>query len=417
MDSKYDKQRGDSPVKSSTQQVSAPVNPSQRQITPIECVKTALMHREPDRLPLDIGGTRVTGIHIKAYREYRRRLGLAESNAEMQIRYLQLPKVEEDFRKLLKVDVESVNPATYTEESDISSDGEGKAYFDRWGCKWYMPENGNYFDLVSFPLAGAECAKDIEKYRWPDESFAPLFKDFPSQIDATVNVNRRALVLGRTCPGIYEMLHILCGYEKALMDLACNQTLTEAIMDKVLDLKLIYYKAAIERILASGVDYFIISESDDLGSQSGLILSPEMYRSLIKPRHAALFSGIKKMSGGRAFIELHCCGAIREIIPDLIESGVEILNPVQVSAAGMGDTRSLKRDFGKDIVFHGGGADSQQILPYGTPGQVRDEVKRRIEDLAPGGGFIFTPVHSIQHDVPFENFMAMIEAYKECAGQ
>lgn len=380
----------------------------------LECVRNALLHREPERVPLDIGGTRVTGIHADAYREYRKRLGLPETQTRTQIRYLQLPKVEEDFRSLLGVDVESADPDTAAEETPIMPDGLGRSYVDRWGCKWLMPEGGRYFDIVDYPLAHVETAAGLDAVRWPAEGSKAMLDCIETDAREIVMGRGRALVLGRTCPGIYEMLHILCGYEKALTDLASNPALSEAIMDKVLELKLLYYSEAIKRIPAD-IEWFIIGESDDLGSQSGLIISPQMYRRLIKPRHVELFRAIKQFSGGRAFIELHSCGAIRKIIPDLIESGVEVLNPVQVSAAGMGDTKSLKKEFGGDLVFHGGGVDSQRTLPCGSPQDVKDEVKRRIDDLAPGGGFIFTPVHSIQHDVPYENFIAMLEAYREVA--
>lgn len=376
-------------------------------------VEAALLHREPDRAPLDIGGTRVTGIHVIAYQEYRRQLGLPASDPQMQIRYLQLPKVEEDFRSLLGVDVESVDPRTAAEESEIAPAAGGLVYTDRWGCEWFMPEGAAYFDIRRFPLAQAQSASDLAGFPWPAEDSRAMLGNIAGEAKAAWFDHRRAIVLGRTCPGIFEMIRILCGYEKALLDLALNPSFCEALMDKILELKLTYYRAAIERLLEAGAGYFIISESDDLGAQNGLLISREMYRRMIKPRHAELFAAIKKFSGGRAFIELHCCGGIREIIPDLIESGVEILNPVQVSAAGMEDTRALKRDFGRELVFHGGGIDTQHTLAGGTPQQVRDEVARRMDDLAPGGGFIFTPVHSIQYDVPFANFMAMVEAYRE----
>jgi uroporphyrinogen decarboxylase len=136
-----------------------------------------------------------------------------------------------------------------------------------------------------------------------------------------------------------------------------------------------------------------------------------MYRRYVKPRHKELFNFIKGHS--RAAVFLHSCGAVYDLIPDFIESGVDVLNPVQVGAAGMGDTRRLKREFGKDLIFWGGGVDTQSILPRGTPAEVRDEVKRRIGDLAPGGGFVFAAVHNIQPDVPTENIMAMWEAWQE----
>jgi uroporphyrinogen decarboxylase len=156
----------------------------------------------------------------------------------------------------------------------------------------------------------------------------------------------------------------------------------------------------------------MVSEADDLASQDRCLVSPELYRKLIKPRHTRLFSFIKKQARVPVKIFYHSCGAIAPLIPDLIESGIDILNPVQVSAAGI-DTAELKKRFGKDITFYGGGVDTQQVLPRGTPQQVRDEVKRRIDDLAPGGGFIFNTVHNIQADVPPVNIEAMWETLRE----
>ncbi len=375
----------------------------------------ALNHQEPDRIPLDIGGTRISGVHLQAYKEYRRRLGLPKSDPPLQIRYLQLPVVEQDFRDLIGVDIESVNPNTAAEETPIERTENGQQYVDRWNCEFYMPDSAAYFDIRNNPLDFAETPADFDKYTWPKEDSPAILDNITPDAEAAWKKHGRAISLGRTCPGIYEMLHVLGGFEKALTDLAADPDFCAALMDKILELKLTYYKAAIERLLAAGVEFFFISESDDLGAQNGLIMSPSTYRSLVKPRHTELFSSIKKFSAGKAFIELHSCGAIREIMPDLIESGVEILNPIQVSASGMDDTAALKRDFGDAIVFHGGGVDTQHTLAVGTPQQVRDEVKRRIEDLGSGGGFIFTPVHSIQHDVPFENFMAMIETFREYA--
>ena len=382
----------------------------------LQIVKDALMHKETKRVPVDIGGTRASGIHISAYSRYRKSLGLAQSYPEMQIRYLQLPKIDEDFRSIIGTDLESYDPYTSAEETPIYNESNGRFYIDRWGCKWFMPKGGSYFDITQYPLNTAESISDIKNYKWPDEKSPALLANINKEINIIVNEHKRALFLGRTCPGIYEMLHILCGPSKALTDLAGNPKLSDAIMEKILELKLEYYEAIIKSVVSAGVDYFVISESDDLGSQNGLIMNPKMYRKFIKPKHTILFKFIKQFSGGRAFVELHSCGAIRELIPDFIESGVDILNPIQVSSTGMNDTKSLKKDFGNDLVFHGGGIDSQHTLPYGTPEEVRDEVKRRIYDLSPGGGFIFTPVHSIQPDVPFDNFVEMLIAYREIAG-
>jgi uroporphyrinogen decarboxylase len=166
-----------------------------------------------------------------------------------------------------------------------------------------------------------------------------------------------------------------------------------------------------ERALPEVGEYVdVMMLGDDFAGQDRLLMSPRTWRKLIKPRLKALFDFMHSKSNAKLF--LHSCGAVREIIPDLIEIGLDILNPVQVSAVGM-DTAELKQEYGKDLVFWGGGVDTQNILPHGTPEQVRDEVRRRLDDLMPGGGLVFTPVHNIQSDVPAENLLTMWETLRE----
>lgn len=375
-------------------------------------VSRSLDHRTPDRIPLDIGGTRVTGIHESAYRRFRSALGLEPTTPTWKVRYLQLPKIDEDFRQLLGCDVVSIDP--HIQAVDIADAGPGKRYIDMWQCEWYQPPGGAYFDISASPLTEAESTAEVDRFAWPRGDDPALVQSVHTAI-AEASASDGFPVLGRTSPGVFEMLHVLCGHEKAYVDLVANTAISEAIMDHVLAHKLDFYTASIELLLRAGVQRFLVSESDDLGGQSGLLVSPDMYRRLVKPRHQQLFTHIKTVSKGRASVELHCCGAIRPLLPDLIESGVEVINPVQVSASGMDNTAALKAEFGTDLVFHGGGIDSQRTLPYGTPAEVRNEVERRIADLRDSGGFIFTPVHSVQHDVPEENFFAMLEAYYENA--
>ena len=191
--------------------------------------------------------------------------------------------------------------------------------------------------------------------------------------------------------------------------MVANQKFAEALLDIIMEVKMTYWARALELV---GTNVMIVSEADDLASQDRCLISPALYRKLIKPRHTKLFSFIKKHAQVPVKIFYHSCGAVAPLVPDLIESGIDILNPVQVSAAGM-DTKTLKQNFGRDLTFYGGGVDTQKILPRGTPQQVRDEVKRRLDDLAPGGGFIFNPVHNIQADVPPENILAMWETVRE----
>jgi uroporphyrinogen decarboxylase len=199
------------------------------------------------------------------------------------------------------------------------------------------------------------------------------------------------------------------GFENFFCDMVDNVAFAEALMDKICEIKMQYWAKALEIL---GPNVMMISEADDLASQNACLCSPALYRKLIKPRHTKLFAFIRKHAKAPVKIFYHSCGAVAPLIPDLIESGIDILNPVQVSATGM-DTKELKRRFGKDITFYGGGVDTQHVLPHGTPQQVKDEVRRRVDDLAPGGGFIFNTVHNIQADVPAENIVAMWEALQE----
>jgi uroporphyrinogen decarboxylase len=201
------------------------------------------------------------------------------------------------------------------------------------------------------------------------------------------------------------------GYENFFCDLAGNRPLAEAFCDKITELKMRYWEKALP-LVGDLVD--VIQEGDDYGGQNGLQVSPQLWREVFKPRLAQLIPHIKKCAP-HVFIFFHSCGSIHEIILDLIEVGVDILNPVQVGATNM-DSQQLKKEFGDDLSFWGGGVDTQSVLPNGTPQQVRDEVKRRIDDFAPGGGFVFNTVHNIQADVPPENILAMREALREFGG-
>jgi uroporphyrinogen decarboxylase len=181
-------------------------------------------------------------------------------------------------------------------------------------------------------------------------------------------------------------------------------------MEKVTELKLAYWGRVLDEI---GELVDIVAEADDLGAQHAPLFSPATYREIVKPLHAELAALVRRRSRARFF--LHSCGAIADLIPDLIEIGVDCLNPVQVSATGM-DTAALKARFGQDITFWGGAVDPQDTLARGTPEEVREEVRRRVSDLKPGGGFVFASVHNIQAHVPVENILAMWEALEEVGG-
>ncbi len=380
--------------------------------TSYERIKAALEHREPDRVPFDLGGTVLTGMNTVAYRNLRKHLGLPEVEVQTYDTKQQLARIDQDVLDRLMVDVRCVDPgqAQTPLATPVRREGDYHCYQDQWGITWRMPvQDGLYFDMYKHPLADAESVADLEKYPWPDPEDPERFATMKQRADRFVHEEKKAYVLGRHAAGLFEVSLWLRGFENFLVDMAANPGFAHALLDIVTDLKMRYWKKALETV---GENVLIVSEADDIATQRGPIMSMAMYREFIAPRHRRLFEHIRSSAKSRVYIFFHSCGAVKDLIPQLIDEGIDILNPVQVSAEGM-DTRELKRLYGRDITFWGGGVDTQRVLPYGTPRQVRDEVRRRIDDLAPGGGFVFNPVHNVQGDVPPENYMAMWETLCE----
>jgi uroporphyrinogen decarboxylase len=385
-------------------------------MTSYERIITALQHCEPDRVPFDLGGSVLTGMNVNTYRKLRSYLGMPEVEITLCDPFQQLATIDDDMVERLRVDVRALDPGPAENsplQTDLITDGDYYSLDDEWGITWKMPvEGGHYFDMQKHPLSGDVSISDIENHPWPDPLDKGRFSTMKQRADHIVNEEKRAYILGRNSAGIFEVALWTRGFENFFMDLAADPDLADALLDIITEIKMKYWERALEVV---GDSALIISEADDLATQRGLMVSPEMYKRFISPRHKRLFDHIKKKASGKVYVFYHSCGATRELIPTLIEEGIDILNPVQVSADGM-DTAELKRDFGKDITFWGGGVDTQQVLPRGTTEQVREEVKRRIEDLAPGGGFVFNTVHNVQSDVPPENYMAMWEALQEYGG-
>lgn len=375
-------------------------------------VLLALNHQEADHVPLDIGATLLTSIHRTAYQKLRAFLGMPELPIQIMNVCEQVVVIDEDIRQFFGVDargVEPRDPSTYRLE--IKNDLPGHTcFYDEWGIGWKMPlEGGFFYDMFYHPLAQAQSLDDVKTYSFPDPHDAQRYRGLREQARHAAEIERQAVVLAGISSGILELAAWLRGYEKHYADFIDNLPMLEFLLDKALEIKLAYWEKALAEV---GEYVDVVEEADDLGGQYRTLISPKMYRTIVKPRHKMLFDFIHRRTKAKIFF--HSCGAIRELIPDLIEIGVDILNPVQVNAAGM-DSTALKRDFGRDIAFWGGGVDTQGAFGSGKVDvqAVKDDVRRRIDDLAPGGGFVFSAVHNIQENVPPENIIAMWEAWRD----
>ena len=367
-----------------------------------ERILKALEHEEPDRIPLDLGSSNVTGIVRSAYLNLVDHLGEEIGKVEFFDAIQQLVVVEEDILRRLGVDVRGLMPNVVRKNPPIEKSEIGELFTDEWGVTWEMPEGGLYFDLVKSPLSGDITGEDIDNFPWPDPADPHLFEGLEEKASGFYD-DGYAVILESICAGIFEMSCRVRGTQEFLMDLALNPELACRLMDKFVELKIRFYQAASEKL---GQYIQFVREGDDVAGQDSLMISADMYRRLIKPRHEKLFKAQKEIFPRPFYIFLHSDGAMYDLLPDFIEIGMDILNPVQITGKSL-DT--VKGEFGSDISLWGAGCDTQKVLPFGTPEEVRQDVKQRIECLAPGGGFVFCTVHNIQGDVPPENIVAMYE--------
>lgn len=372
---------------------------------PRERLQRALNHQEADRVPMDLGATRNSGITMPAYQRLVEYLGLELEAQPLgttgNSRVLGVAAIDECVLARLGIDVRGVFLGPPDNWTDIEL--PDNAFQDQWGVVWKRPSTSLYFDPVMFPLAGEISFYDVMHYPWPDVA---------NDAGYTRGLRERAVWLREnTDYGIVLHLQDICvhysqwlrGYEDWYTDFHLNPKILSAIMDAVLERRM---AVAEEAIAAVGDIVDVISCSDDVADQRGPMVSPEMYRKFIKPRHRCFFDMVHARSNAKVLF--HTDGSLLKLLPDFVEIGIDFINPVQVSAAGMDDTAHLKREFGRDIGFWGA-IDNVRVLPCGTPDDVRAEVLRRIRDLGPDGGYVLAAVHNIQPDVPPENIVAIFD--------
>ena len=374
-----------------------------------ERVLAALDHREPDRVPIDLGGNQ-TGIHKVAYRKLIDRLGLDEEIVIMDL-VQQLAQPSERVLERLHVDTRYVaaGGAKSFAGGVVRRERGGRVWHDftdEFGVTWSMPDDEPYyFDISHSPLAGLSL-DEIRAYPFPKGDDPTRFEGLRDRALRLRNEAPYAVVSGISGV-VYEICWYMRGLENLFIDMMTQPQVLEAIIDRTLGFWLDWFRLFLDEA-ADVVDVIMIG--DDLAGQNGPLFAPRLYRQIIKPRQKRLVRYIRSRT--KAKIWYHTCGAVLEYLPDLLDNGIDILNPVQISAKGM-DPARLKAEFGDRLVFWGGGIDAQHVLPRASPQEVREHVRRNLEAFKPGGGYVFNNVHNIQGDVPPENVLAMFDAAYE----
>ncbi len=375
-----------------------------------ERMTLALSHKEPDKVPFDMGGSLVSGITGPAYENLLRHNGRNDDIELADIVYLTVLPID-DFQISIGVDVLGIYPENYSDYNFILKEDDKKFWFiDPWGTKMTKPKNsGMFYDFTVFPLAHA-AIDDLTNYPFPDPMDKGRSEGIAKRADFIRTNYEQCTMMGSNgyCMGLLQTLEFTMGFEEVFVRLAIDEGFIEVYLDLLVEKDIKFWENYLTR-WSDNLD--VIIYTDDFGSQEGLLMSISMYRKYFKPRYSKIFKAIKKKAP-QVKILFHTCGAIYELIPDLIEMGIDILNQIQVSCKGM-DIVEIKKNFGDDLVFWGGGIDTQRVLPFGTEQEIRDSVMRTLDIMAPGGGFVFNTVHTIQPEVPPQNIMAMIETLNE----
>ena len=410
------------------------VFPGESLVTSRERVLAALGHREPDRVPIDLSGHRSSGISALLYPKLRQVLNLAPRPVRVYDPIQQLAIVEPDVLDRFGVDTIEL--------------GRGFALQDRHWKDWVLPD-GTPCQMPAWALpvrepgrwvlksvSGRVLAQLVDGAHYFEQAYWPLVDDPQMPLRDALDecmwtaigsppgplasgaegerllregaqALRRAddrAILGLFGGNLLEIGEFLYGMDGFLYLLAAEPAQAHRFLDRLVE----HHLGELERFLrAVGGSIDIILFGDDLGMQTGPLISPAMYREFFKPRQALMWARAKKLAPVK--VKLHSCGGIRPLIPDLIEAGLDAVNPVQTSCAGM-DPAELKREFGRDLALWGGGCDTQEVLPRGTPDRVREHVRERVRIMSPGGGFVFQQVHNILAFVPPENVVAMLDA-------
>jgi len=408
-------------------------------MTSRERVLASLHHREPDRVPVDLSGHRSSGIAAIAYARLRDHLGLPRRPIRVYDPIQQLAVVDEDVLDRFSIDTIELGRGFALEERDwadwVLPDGtpcklpawtKPQRDGDRWVLRSangtviaQMPDGALYFEQCYYPFFDGPAdhgriAEALDECMWaaiapPPGPQASGERGSHALAEGARRLRERTdrAILGLFGGNLLEIGQFLYRNDAFLMLMGAEPDRVHDFLDHLVE----YHLANLETFLGAVGPYIdIIGFGDDLGMQTGPQMSPAMYRDYFKPRHARMWKRAKELANVK--VMLHCCGGVRELLDDLIDAGLDAINPVQISCRGM-ETEGLKRDFGERITFWGGGCDTQRILAEGTPESIRDHVQSQVRTLGRGGGFVFQQVHNILANVPPANIVAMFDALRE----
>jgi uroporphyrinogen decarboxylase len=406
-------------------------------MTPRQRVLAALSHQQPDCVPIDLSGHRSSGIAAIAYARLRDYLGLEKRPIRVYDVQQQLAIVDDDVLDRLGVDTIELGRGFALDDADwadwVLPDGtpcqlpvwiRPERDDGRWVIRAEsgqvvaeMPDGALYFEQAYYPFAENDdfdrIPEALSESMWTGVAAppGPLIEGPEGEQKFRAGAARLRASTDRAIIGLFggnllEMGQFLYRNDNFYMLLAAEPARAHAFLDRIVELHL----ANLQRFLAAvGASIDVILFGDDLGMQQGPQVSPAMYREFFKPRHATMWRRAKELADVK--VMLHCCGGVAELMEDLIDAGLDAINPVQISCRGMDATR-LKEQFGDRLTLWGGGCDTHRMLPKATPEEIAEHVRQQVAILNPGGGFVFQQVHNIMADIPVQNIVAMYDAVR-----
>ena len=372
-------------------------------MTPRECFHAAMNHEQPDRLLLDMG-KHIGSIHRRAYIKLKEHLGddsMVNENLILD-RMAQTVVPDESLLQRFDIDFRWIVPnwVQVTEREDVPG------YIDMWGVPYKATEDWDHCVVDGAPMRKATL-DNIDDFHWPDPNDPEQFKGLREKAKRLYENTDFVIGADAVKAGVLMNALQMRGYDQFFMDLVIDKGFAEALMDRILKTLKEMWSRYMEEV---GPYVQLAYVTDDLGSQSSLLISPKLFREMLKPRMKELHDHIKSLADVK--LMFHTDGAVLPLVDDFLEMNVDILNPVQTSVSGLEDTFALKEAFGDRLSFHGA-IDVQQMLPNASTAELELEIARRVYDLGRNGGYILAPCHNIGHDIPPENIVTLFTKARE----